>query len=264
MCGDLSDVSQPTVSRIIKAGSYNIASHLGNVVKFPSTSAEISQLKRDFYEIGNFPGVIGCIDCTHIAIKSPGGENAEVFRNRKGWMSLNVQAVCGPNLQLLDIVIRWPGSAHDSRIFNSSAVKVRLEQDTPHAPRLRGILLGDGGYAQTEYVYTPVPDPVITVPERRYNRAQILTRNSVERCFGVWKRRFACLSKKLNTKLSTSIRIIAACAVLHNLSIEYDDPWTDDNEDSDDENEDDQPDTIAIHSRRGRDIRNEFIQRNFS
>ena len=41
--------------------------------------------------------------------------------------SLNVQAVCGPSMEFLDIVVRWPGSAHDSRIFNSSSVKMRYE-----------------------------------------------------------------------------------------------------------------------------------------
>lgn len=37
------------------------------------------------------PGVGGCIDCTHIKIQNPGGLHGEVFRNRKGWFSLNVQ-----------------------------------------------------------------------------------------------------------------------------------------------------------------------------
>lgn len=47
---------------------------------------------RDFYKIANFPGVTGCIDCTNVRIKSPGGDEAEVFRNRKGVFSVNVQA----------------------------------------------------------------------------------------------------------------------------------------------------------------------------
>lgn len=42
------------------------------------------------------PGIGGCIDCTHIGhikIQNPGGPDGEVFRNRKGYFSLNVQ-VC--------------------------------------------------------------------------------------------------------------------------------------------------------------------------
>lgn len=46
---------------------------------------------NQFYEIAHFPSVIGCIDCIHIHIVNPGGNNGEIFRNRKGWFSLNVQ-----------------------------------------------------------------------------------------------------------------------------------------------------------------------------
>lgn len=38
------------------------------------------------------PGVIGCIDCTHIAITRP-VEEEHTFFNRKGYHSLNVQMV---------------------------------------------------------------------------------------------------------------------------------------------------------------------------
>ena len=33
----------------------------------------------------------------------------------------------GPNLEIYDIVARWPGSAHDSIIFNESRLKARFE-----------------------------------------------------------------------------------------------------------------------------------------
>lgn len=40
------------------------------------------------------PGVIGCIDCTHVAIVKPSHEE-HLFFNRKGYHSLNVQMVSG-------------------------------------------------------------------------------------------------------------------------------------------------------------------------
>lgn len=52
-----------------------------------------------------------------------------------------------------------------------------------------------------------------------YNTIHGRTRRIVKRTFGVWKRRFPCLSKGLTTKLLTSTSIIVACAVLHNLSL---------------------------------------------
>jgi len=46
------------------------------------------------------PGIGGCIDCTHIKIQNPGGPDGEVFRNRNGYFSLNVQ-VCSNNLDYI-------------------------------------------------------------------------------------------------------------------------------------------------------------------
>lgn len=72
-------------------------------------------MKNYFYS--GFIGVDGAIDCTHIPILNPGGDQGENFRNRKGIFSINVQIVSGPRCEILDIVARWPGSVHDSRIF---------------------------------------------------------------------------------------------------------------------------------------------------
>jgi hypothetical protein len=46
------------------------------------------EIKQGFYESGGFPGVIGCVDGTHVRITAPS------FVNRKGYHSLNVQATC--------------------------------------------------------------------------------------------------------------------------------------------------------------------------
>ncbi|PSN53908.1 hypothetical protein C0J52_02432 [Blattella germanica] len=86
--------------------------------------------------------------------------------------------VCGPNLEFLNIVTRWPGSAHDNRNFENSGVMVSFEER-----RRSGILLGDSGYGQKPHLFTPVPNPQ-NEAENRYNRAHVKTRNIVERSFG--------------------------------------------------------------------------------
>nr|XP_037290833.1 putative nuclease HARBI1 [Rhipicephalus microplus] len=104
--------------------------------------------------------VTGCIDCTHVPIVSPGGENAEVFRNRKGYFSLNVQAITGPELQFFDVVASWPGSVHDSRIFTNSRVMALYEQKA-----VPGVLLGDQGYACLPFLMTPLKNPQTSAKE---------------------------------------------------------------------------------------------------
>ncbi|XP_070377009.1 putative nuclease HARBI1, partial [Dermacentor albipictus] len=211
--GDLVNVSQPTVSRVIERVSTMIARSLFTaLVKFPAAS-EVSGVMSEFYKLGKFPGVSGCIDCTHVPIKSPGGDHAEVYRNRKGYFSINVQGITGPDLQFYDVVASWPGSAHDSRIFDSSRARVLYETGV-----VPGILLGDIGYACRPYLMTPLKDPDQGSPEYRYNNSQAKTRNSVERVFGIWKRRFPCLQMKLQVQTNTTLVVITACAALHNLS----------------------------------------------
>jgi len=55
------------------------------------------------------------IDCTHIQISGTLGKKTEFYWNIKCWMSFNVKIIAGPNLQIVDIVARRPGSTHDSK-----------------------------------------------------------------------------------------------------------------------------------------------------
>ncbi|KAE9545612.1 hypothetical protein AGLY_001155 [Aphis glycines] len=112
------------------------------------------------------------------------GPNAEYFRNRKGWFSLNVQTVVSPKLKIMDTVVRWPGSTHDSTIFSHSKINNDL-----HVTQNWGnsLIVADSGYAcNTMHIVTPFLNPHAG-PENLYNESQIRTRNPVERCYGVWK-----------------------------------------------------------------------------
>ena len=184
-------------------------------------------MQYDFYNIAQFPRVIGVIDCIHVPIKSPWGDDAELFRNRKGWHSINVQVIGDSQLLIRNIVARWSGSTHDSRIFDNCHQKVELEQNPMFQ---RHVILGDAGYPCRTYLLTPFCNPNDNA-ECRYNLAHIQTRNNVERLFGVLKRRFPCLSKGILTKMDSTLSIIVATAVLHNLARRFDIPLPDDNQD---------------------------------
>lgn len=216
--GDHINIHKSTVSRIIARITLHIASHAQVYIKMPRTRESILQNMSNFHRIRGFPRVVGCIDCTHIKILSPGGENAEIYRNRKGWFSINVQAVCNTQLEITDIVARWPGSVHDSTIFNSSALRAQFEA----GEFLHAWLLGDSGYACRNYLLTPILNPS-TQAEERYNTSHIQTRNLIERTFGILKRRFPCLSMGSRVKPEKAVNVIVATAVLHNLALSMND-----------------------------------------
>lgn len=96
--GDTLAVSQSTVNRIIFRVSSILTSLIGEVIKMPTTQErrnENHQLFRAFGQ-GNgaigLPGIDGAIDCTHIRLVHTRFHDLdEIYRNRKGYFSLNVQ-----------------------------------------------------------------------------------------------------------------------------------------------------------------------------
>ncbi|XP_075743049.1 uncharacterized protein LOC119169700 [Rhipicephalus microplus] len=111
---DLVNVSQPTVSRVIERVSRLIAKHLFPAVgNFPNPDDRCRETMVEFYRIAEFPGVTGCIDCTHVRIISPGGPNGEVYRNRKGYFSINVQVTCSffaANVESIAVLLKCSNS----------------------------------------------------------------------------------------------------------------------------------------------------------
>lgn len=213
--GDMTSVSRQSVNKIIPRVSLALASLKSRFIKMPTTADDLEAAACDMFAFAKFPKCIGSIDCTHIKIQSPGGPNAEYYRNRKGFFSLNIQTISSSKLEILDVVCRWPGSAHDQTIFNNSKVKAKFENGTFGSY----CLVGDQGYANTPYLATPLLNPVTPV-EQLYNESCIRTRNCVERKYGVLKRRFPCLCKGLLFKSIGTVQIvIVACSVLHNIAV---------------------------------------------
>ena len=85
--GDTIGLSKSTLSCIISNVSYAPAQKEIHFIKWPSTESEIVQTKRGFYDKGGFPGVISCVDGTHVKIQGP-TENENDYVNRKGFHSL--------------------------------------------------------------------------------------------------------------------------------------------------------------------------------
>ncbi|KAK5648390.1 hypothetical protein RI129_003282 [Pyrocoelia pectoralis] len=202
-----------TVNRIVKRVTEAICHLRQDYINFPRTPEERVAIQYNFFEIAGFPRVTGAIDCTHIRIQSPGGEDGEIFRNRKGHFSLNVQAVVDASYKFLNIVARWPGSTHDATIFRNCMLRAQFERND----FADCVMLGDSGYAIKPYLLTPLLE-TRTRAEQRYNESHIRTRVIVENTFGIWKRRFPILAYGCRTKVPLTMNIIVATAILHNIA----------------------------------------------
>nr|CAI5841918.1 unnamed protein product [Callosobruchus analis] len=208
--------------KLVKDVTHRIAALRPDHIKMPQV--EMDALGAKFQATKALPGVLGAIDRTHIKITSPGGVWSERLKNRKGFYSINIQAVCDADLMIRDINARWPGSTHDSTIFQDS----QLSADLMRGMYGRGrYLIGDSGHACKAYLLIPVAYPP-TDAEERFNIAHASTRNTIESCFGILKRRFPCLAYGLRNKIDLSVAIIVACSVLHNFALMHRDIFEED------------------------------------
>ena len=129
-------LSRSSVSVIVRRVCRAISEHLGpQLIRLPETEAEIQDKVKQFHDRFQFPQCFGAVDGTHINIKQP-GHNAVDFINRKSQYSLNVQACCDYNCQFMDVVVKWPGSVHDARVFTNSTLNSKLKNgDIPRCPK---------------------------------------------------------------------------------------------------------------------------------
>ena len=85
---------------------------------------------------------------------------------------------------------------HDSTILSNSRINAMFEAGQFG----KALLIGDAGYPLKPYLMTPLNAPN-TAAEQLYNESLIKTRNSVERTFGVWKRRFPIMALGMRLNL---------------------------------------------------------------
>ena len=104
--------------------------------------------------------------------------------NRKNYHSINAQAICDARHKYLSVCATKPGSCHDSSIFKSNAIGKKIESVFLGS----SILLGDSGYSHTPFLFIPYTDPVEGY-KIRFNRAHKTTRCTIERSFGILKRK---------------------------------------------------------------------------
>lgn len=213
-------MSQPSLSRCIsQVTNAIIFRYFNETFSFPKTSSQRQAASNSFLPYAKFPGVLGCVDCSHITIIRP-CQREEAYFNHKGSHSINVQMICNEQLKIINVLC-FPGSVHDQFIFASSFVCNEMKR--LYEQRIgQYCLLGDSGYMLQPYMMTPIINAIQNSPEDKYTKAHCSTRNRIERVFGVLKSRFRCLSNQrvLHYSPQKASKFVIACSILHNLCVD--------------------------------------------
>ncbi|XP_054083341.1 putative nuclease HARBI1 [Zeugodacus cucurbitae] len=171
--------------------------------------------------LSELPHCVGYVDGTEIKLAEKPTVDCEAYFSRKHIYSLKAQCVCDHKLVIRHMVLGYPGSVHDARIYNN------CELSTNATEMLTGSewLAADSAYKLTSTLITPfrINATEGTLNQRiLFNRTFSQYRIRIEHCFGLLKERFNSLKElKIQIKSDNSVKFacrwILVCAILHNI-----------------------------------------------
>ena len=167
-------------------------------------------------------GCVGAIDGMAVKIRRPtlrDCPNPFLYRNRKQFYSINLQAMCDGNRKFLWWSMLTVGSTHDSLAFAMSKLGQRLEEvGLPEGYWIAG----DDAYVSNEYMLTPFSTKASKRDRKKdnFNFYQSRCRINIECAFGILVEKFGVLRRELSTSLEHTTTVVSVCMKLHNLTID--------------------------------------------
>ena len=131
---------------------------------------ELTCVIANYKEKWGFPMCAGAIDGTHIPISTP-QQNHASYINRKSYHSIVMQVLVDSSYLFRDIVVGWPGSVHDARVFSNSQLYAlgcsgRLfppdVKEEILGQEIHPVILGDPAYPMLNWLLKGYPENVNT------------------------------------------------------------------------------------------------------
>jgi len=188
---------------------------------------QMMETARDFESCGNhhgiFSGIIGAIDGWLVKIRCPRKSdrvgNSVDFYSRKGFYSVNVQAMVNKHKLILWRSIKSCGTEHDSNAFKKTSMYNKLLDKFNELASQGLYIIGDSAYALRSFLLVPYDNAQPYSAEDTFNYHHSTCRIWVECAFGEIDMRWGILWKPLNFSFEHNMQVIDATMRLHNFIV---------------------------------------------
>ena len=97
-------------------------------IQFPDNSQEVNKAATTWFTKRKLPGCFGAVDGSIIKLQVPPQQYTPTnfYSGRKKVYCLNVMVICNSDGEFIAVCAKWPGRAHDARVWRNSAVFIKL------------------------------------------------------------------------------------------------------------------------------------------
>lgn len=194
---------------------------LEDKVLFWPEEYERMEISARIKEQTRFSDCVGFVDGTLIPLSKRPTWNGEDFYSRKSNYAVSAMIVCDDQKLIRHCYVGWPGSTHDNRVYDNSALGMN--------PRAffsgEQYLLADSAYTPSREIVPAYKKPFggeLAGDNKKFNDAHCNLRVRIEHCIGILKARFQSLKemgvliRDERTCCQLGLRV-RCCCILHNL-----------------------------------------------
>lgn len=198
--------------------------HQHDFIQWPARD-EIGDVERRFRGIAGFPGAVAAFDGCHIRFH-PKAEHQRAYSNYKKFCSFVLIAAVKPDRSFCYTFCGFPGSSHDTYIFQRSSLYNELENScAEYFDSSRFHLIGDTGFPLKKWLLVPYKRNVrggLDRAKRSYNTMLSRTRVIIEQSLGDLQNRFK-RCQDIHADIEKGVEIVIASCVINNICIQQGD-----------------------------------------
>ena len=199
-------------------------------VKIPNTSSQWEKVAQEFAEKWQFPNCIGALDGKHIIVNAP-ERSGSLYYNYKGTFSIILMALADANNCFLYIDVGSYGRNSDGGVYSSSSLGVAMKnnllnlpndkqlQNAPALGPMPFVIVADEAFPLSQHMMRPFPGKELTRDKKVFNYRLSRARRIIECAFGLLVQRWRVLESRIGLPPDTTIKVVKACCVLHNIAL---------------------------------------------